>query len=511
MTSETVLTPAAPPKEPLTVRIGDWMNPIVVKELRQAVQSRFVVAALLILLTIQLAATGIYLLLARDPMNNFDSGRYVFMVLFGILLAVGMLFVPLYSGVRLAAERSETNLDLLFITTIKPRSIIAGKLLAAVMLTVLIFSACLPFLTFTYFLRGIDLPSMAVVLVLGFAVVLLCAQMAIVIACLPLNRAFKFMLGLLMLLFFTVGYSGTLAGSTDMLSSGIGSRLGEWDFWQWVGIFALNFAGLLGLFFVLSVALITPASANRALPVRLYLTILWLLGAAAALTGSQVERTHDPMIFWQAAFNVIFAFSLFAAVSERDQAGRRVLRDLPASGLKRPLAFFFFSGSANGLLWTSTMAAATYAVCWMWWTLFPRFSDLGNFVGATRWFAVMNLYLYVYALAAALLRRHLLGRMPARWTWVLSLILVVLGSIVPFAFGALFFMGDQWWSEGYGKWLIGNPFAWDVEAHRELYLSVAVAAAVLLTALTLPWFLQRAKGFRTPVLTEEEDVGGLAL
>lgn len=505
MISENVFSPSAPPQESLTVRIGDWMNPIVVKELRQAVQSRFVVAALLILLTIQIAAVGIYLLAARDPMNSFDTGRYVFLVLFGILLAVGMLFVPLYSGVRLAAERSETNLDLLFITTIKPRSIIAGKLLAAVTLAILIFSACLPFLTFTYFLRGIDLPSMAVVLTLGFVVVLLCSQMAIFIACLPVNRAFKFLLGILMLIFFTSGYFGTMAGSSQMLFSGIGSRLGEADFWQWVGIFALNFAGLMGLLFVLSVAMITPPSANRALPVRLYLTILWMLGAAAALTGSQVERTHDPMVFWQAAFNVIFAISLFVSVSERDQAGRRVLRDLPQSGLKRPLAFFLFSGSGSGLLWTSVMIVATYGVCWMWWTLFPGFSSLGDLVGGTRWFTVMNLYLYCYALAAALLRRHLLAKVPIQWTWLLSVLLTTLGAIVPFAFGALFFFGDQWWSDTYGKWLVGNPFAWDVEAHRVLYLSVSAAAAVLLTALTLPWFLERAKAFRAEAPTEESE------
>ena len=86
---------------------------------------------------------------------------------------------------------------LLFITTIKPRSIIVGKMLAAVMLTMMIFSACLPFLTFTYFLRGIDLPSMAVVLALGFVAVTLAAQVAIFIACLPVGRAFKFILGLI--------------------------------------------------------------------------------------------------------------------------------------------------------------------------------------------------------------------------------------------------------------------------------------------------------------------------
>lgn len=121
MTAESVLTKPKPDlvflRESLTARLSDWLNPIVVKELRQAVQSRYVVTALLILLVVQLIAMGMYLLTASYSMLESDAGRQVFMLLFGILLAVSMLFVPLYTGVRLAAERSETNLDLLFVTT----------------------------------------------------------------------------------------------------------------------------------------------------------------------------------------------------------------------------------------------------------------------------------------------------------------------------------------------------------------------------------------------------------
>jgi len=509
MTAESVITDQAPKQAPnsesFSTRFSDWLNPIVVKELRQAVQSRFVVAALLILLTIQIVAVGIYLLTSSDSVVNLDAGRQVFMVLFGILLAVSLLFVPLYAGVRLAAERSETNLDLLFITTIKPRSIIAGKMLAALTITVMVFSACLPFLTFTYFLRGIDLPSMLVALVLGFAVILVCAQIAIFVGCLPINRAFKFMVGLIALVIFIIGYFATLAGSSSMISRGVGSELGSANFWQLAGIFALNFAGLFGLFFVLSVALITPPSANRALPVRGYLTAIWLLGGLAALLGSWAESTHDPVIFWQVVFNILFAFSLLVSVSERDQAGNRVLRAAPPSGLKRTLSFLFFSGSASGILWTCLMILATYGVCCMWWRLFPAMTDLGDLVGTTRGFTVACLYLFCYALTGALLRRHLLHRIGTEWTWLLSLILLVIGCTVPFLIGALLFMNDNWWSENYGKWLVGNPFVWDVAAHRELYLSVGMVWAVLVTALNLPWFLARARAFRGISPTEESE------
>jgi hypothetical protein len=498
--------PPAQPSESFSTRVSDWLNPIVVKELRQAVQSRFVVAALLILLAIQIVAVGIYLLTASDPTNNFDAGRTVFLILFGILLAISLLFVPLYSGVRLAAERSETNLDLLFITTIKPRSIVAGKLMAAVTLTVLVFSACLPFLTFTYFLRGIDLPSMLVALALGFTVVIVGSQMAIFVGCLPVSRGFKFMIGLVVLVVFIAAYFSAMAGVSAMIMRGVGSRVSSAEFWQWAGFFALVFVSLFGLFFVLSVALISPHSANRALPVRVYISAIWLIGGAAALLGSWMKATHDPLTFWQGAFNTLFGISLFVAVSERDWPGRRVLRAVPAPGPRRTLSFFFFSGSASGLLWTCTMIAATYGVCWLWWRLFPTTSGLHGLVEATRWFTVMCLYLFCYALSGALLRRHVLDRAGAEWTWMFSLALLIIGCVVPFLIGMMVFMGSAWWNTGFGKWLVGNPFVWDVEAHRDLYLSVGIIWATLAVAFNLHWFIERSRAFRGEILVEEQEL-----
>ena len=42
-------------------RIDDWINPIVVKELRQAVKSRLVTGVLLLFLSVQLVIMGMYL------------------------------------------------------------------------------------------------------------------------------------------------------------------------------------------------------------------------------------------------------------------------------------------------------------------------------------------------------------------------------------------------------------------------------------------------------------------
>src|SRR5206468_9430444 len=100
------------------------------------------------------------------------------------------------TGIRLISERSPANMDLLFITTISPRAIIAGKSLAAAALTLLIFSACMPFMVLTYLLRGIDLPTMFIVLALSFFLVVMTIQMTVFVASLPASRPMRLMLGI---------------------------------------------------------------------------------------------------------------------------------------------------------------------------------------------------------------------------------------------------------------------------------------------------------------------------
>src|SRR5690349_7996359 len=102
--------------------VDDRINPIVVKELRQAVQSRFVAWVILLFLALQLLFVGIHLFVVaaqgRVESIEYQGGRDVFTALQVLLLSTCMLFLPVYTGVRLAAERNELNTDLLFITTL---------------------------------------------------------------------------------------------------------------------------------------------------------------------------------------------------------------------------------------------------------------------------------------------------------------------------------------------------------------------------------------------------------
>jgi hypothetical protein len=488
------------------ISLGDRINPIVVKELRQAVQSRFVVAALLTLLSVQLVAIGIYILASGPSLFGFDAGRQSFLMLFGILQVVAIIFVPLYTGARLAAERSDINVDLLFITTIKPRSVIAGKMFAAITLTALIYSACMPFMAFTYFLRGIDLPSIFISLGFGFLVVVACAQGAVFVALIPVNRALKIIFGLITLAVFGMIYIWTMIGVSSVVSRGV---IGG-AFWHPMIATCGGICFLVGLFFVMSVALIMPVASNRALPVRLFITAAWLLTGVAAVTYGSIEHEYWPVIAWQLMFGIVFALAIFAAVSERDQPGRRVLRSIPRSLLGRARAFFFYSGAASGLAWTSVMVVLTLGAAVACDKLFSATGNTIGLIESPKWVGGMCLYFFCYAMTGALLRRHLFSRIGTELTWLIGAILLVVGSLAPFLVGYIVFFNDQWWSEDLGAWLVGNPFAWANTAHRVLYARVGGVWAMLVSAMSLPWFIERVRSFRPASLVAASDAIGSA-
>src|SRR3954470_18053013 len=172
-------------------RLGDRVNPIVVKETRQAVNSRLVATFLLLFLAVQLVAM-LLMITSREFTNpddiNLRAGRDMFTFVQGILLGTCMVLIPSMTGVRLAVERSDVNVDLLFISSLTPRAVISGKLFAAAALALLIFSACAPFMTFAYVMRGLDVPTIMVVLVADYLTVLLTTALALFLASVPANR-----------------------------------------------------------------------------------------------------------------------------------------------------------------------------------------------------------------------------------------------------------------------------------------------------------------------------------
>ena len=477
-------------------KINDWLNPIVVKELRQAVQGRFLVVVVICFLCVQLLTMGLFLVIDKSVSESFDGGLKIFRVLLSNLLMTCLLCIPAYTGIRLANERADANVDLLFITTLRPQSIIWGKFLAGLVLTVLLYSACMPFMTFTYLLRGIDLPSIFILLAFDFVVVAVGLQGAILVGCIPANRVFKVILGVAWFVIMVVAINIITVFSLLLLQFGIGSQLDSWQFWR--GALAVLVIGiaLIGICALLSIALISPLSTNRALPVRVFITAVWLLTGIVAVIWSIGVDDFLPIWVWGGLHVLLHSIGLFIAINEREHLGGRVRRTIPRRWLLRPPAFLFYSGAAGGVAWSTLVIALTILSMIGWLLAFPHM-ETGDEMIHIAVVAVLGLYIFSYVLAASLIRRTFLpDRVTNSYTWVIALVLLgITTTIIPLI---LFFCYGKWEE----NWLVASPLGSILFSEGEvvvLSLIVAGFCTVFIGALSLPWFFRQFNAFRPPI------------
>ena len=481
------------------------MNPIVIKELRQAVRSWAVTGMLLLFLTVLFIMSLVFLVTQSFEVDvNMGLGGTLFLSFLVVLASTSVFFVPLYVGIRVAAERQENNPDLLYVSTLSPARIIRGKFLCGAYMALLFFSACMPFMAFTNLLRGVDLPTVFFILAYLFLVVCAANMVAIFLACLPMSRPFKILLALAG--FFAIFWIliPLVMSSFAIMHSGVGTMMYGRAFW----IGTLSFVGIglaiTGLFFVLSVALISPPSTNRALPVRVYLTIIWLLGGLLSFGWVVQTGEGDRMFAWTYPAFVLMMFALLGTISNSDEISLRVRRTIPRSGFKRALAFVFFNGAAGGLLWVAAILAATYGATEVVTSQMPkRFTPAE---GSISWFAVTAAYAFAYALTALFIHRKFLQKRPPKIAGVLAVLLAGGVAIVPSII--MFFLNQLSWKsiEGLQLGNIFNLFTLHEEDLRSYHLYFAFGWLLVMLVINANWFRRQVKNFQPHIPPTAENV-----
>jgi hypothetical protein len=253
------------------------------------------------------------------------------------------------------------------------------------------------------------------------------------------------------------------------------------------------------LFFVLSVALIAPPSANRALPVRIYVTVVWLLGGLLSFGWVVQTGEADRMFAWTYPAFVLMMFALLVTVSNSDQFSLRVRRAIPQSRLKRALAFLFFNGAAGGLVWVAAILAATFVLTWEITLAFPKSVSVSGESGD--WFsrlATTTAYAFDYALAALLIHRKFLSRRPPKLTGLLAVLLAGAWAVVPSI--VQFFLNQLSWKSVEGLQL-GNMFnviSLRDDGQQIYHLYFAFAWLAVMIVINAKWFFQQVKNFRPP-------------
>jgi hypothetical protein len=494
--------------------VGDRVNPVAVKEFRQAVQSRWVITVLMLFLIVNLCVIGGYLMLSPDAETSVEGGRSIFMFMLGFLLVTCIGFVPAYTGIRLSLERNDANIDLFFVTTITPGAIVRGKYLTAMALTLLIFSVCMPFITLTYLLRGIDLPTIFSILAVGFIVCAAANAIGVFVGAVSgswLIRGIADAGAFFVLFYMTIGTIG-MAESAVMFGRGI--FFGGPSIWATLGSWLLTEVLGIGLMYVLAVALLSPKPSNRMLIPRLYLMASWAISAIVVLCWSVSVSNLWPLIGWTIMCGVTFIVLTVAALGERDSWSARVRRTIPTNTAKRSVAFVLFTGSAGGIAWCSLMFVATIGVAWLGKTF------LDPWIGPRSGFSVpinelatvcLNLsitfgYVLCYCLTIAFFRSNVLKNAPTANLSVLAAFFGVAVCLVPYL--TAFFVNRNWWHV-LPWYLLGSPMVLGMgnEPAQALAGPIVIAWLALALLLASPWAAGQWRRF-TPYQTEPTDETG---
>ncbi|MSR62520.1 MAG: hypothetical protein EXS08_08750 [Planctomycetes bacterium] len=310
-------------------RLAERLNPILVKEVRQALRGRYfrvmfwltlLVATLVGLLMVATAAAN-----SRDAIE--DIGQPFFLVMFGCLAAAVHVFVPFSAFLATSAEWDENTHDLLVLSNLRPYQIVSGKLLSALIQGLLYYSTFGPFLVFAYLLNGIDLLSIAAILV---GSVVTCIGLSLVGIALASLARVKAVRGMLMAVFgiaLTMAWGASLGMATGitMQPQSLRSSQGQSAFLSYV-LIVLVIGGLFG---VIAAARFAHEEENRSSGLRVLSTALVL---AAGVWGAWMHATFGGHEFaWAsqvvAALLLVLLWLFF--FSERDTLGRRASMLVP--------------------------------------------------------------------------------------------------------------------------------------------------------------------------------------
>lgn len=488
---------------------GDRTNAVAVREFRQAVQSRWVVAVLMLFLLVNLGVIASFLMLTTSPETNMTLGQEIITALMAVLTLTCAWFVPVYTGVRLTFERNDSNADLLFVSTLTPGAIIRGKLLAATGLTLLIFSTCMPFLVLTYLLRGVDLPTIFFVLAFAFSVCVLANALGVLAGSIggtAIIRGIVHVGIVIALLYLGIG-TVAMVGATLQMGTGwmFGGRSAWWQYSLYLGSEALG----VGLAYVLAVAMISPKTSNRMVIPRIYMTVVWAVVGVGLGLWAEYKNQIDWLLPWTFVSSAILIVLVVTSFAERDSWSPRVRRKIPRSIFLRPLALLFYTGSLGGMIWTALLFAGTIAGTLAAFDLIPTsvrlVKDLRESVLV---FSILFGYMLCYCLTIAALRPWLLKRLPTPNLAVLAAFFGVVTCLVPYFIA---FYRDERWQHSLPWYVLGNPMAlaMNYNAAKEVVGYVVLVWLAVAIVAALPWAFGQWRRFqpREVAMVEKEGLG----
>ncbi len=327
--------------------LGESMNPVFIKEMRQYFQNR----RMLIFMGLLLVAQFVCALFFSSAMTfnaDGDEGVTFFLLIIFAGAALSIIICTIGAEQRFAEERSDKELNYAMLTTLKPSAIIMGKIEGAMVMILCIFSMLLPALTAAYFMRGISAASLLITLYL-FPILVLYTLAGIFAGSFGQKWVtVLFFVALVNSAFGFVPFAFMIA--EELMDSGA-----EPVFWVMLLVeYAIAF--MIGvLIFLLSLAVVSPPKSNRLLPAKVYLFALPFLALLlmAPLYILFAGPDYPPEMFYTVEF-LFCAFPIvvlgIVALFETPTNSIRVYMKCPRGFFGRRLHFLFSSGFSGSVM-----------------------------------------------------------------------------------------------------------------------------------------------------------------
>jgi hypothetical protein len=471
--------------------LSDWINPILIKETRQALKSRQFIVTFLLMLIASWLISVFGTLTAGESLEYGSAGRGLFMAYF-VVLALAIFIVVPYTAYRgLLAERDHTTLELLNITSLSPRQLVWGKLWSAMAQVFIFYSAIAPFIAFTSMLQGFDIMLVSFALVMSGLVSLCLTMLTLMLAAIPQGKNLQGLMTLAIAVGMFAIFGFIMSTIPILLMETI--PFDEREFWVGVGAFVIAAVSFFFLFTQVATAHLTFESDNRSTGIRVACTaqfaLYWLTLALVQYLIVGSSSFADSEIALLAMWPVLHtAVSGFFAVTEPDYVSRRIRRNVPRRWYTRLLISPLLPGGHRGFVYLMLHLLATPSILVL---LFPGLFSTSHWAGW--WIVTMELYIVAYlGLGAAFGRalRRVSAEIRPMHVRVIIFLLFALGQIVPYL-PLLFNDLDYLWP--YRLVRVTNPFiilnetsvgyggtSGDVAIHELVMLWIAAALGLLL-------------------------------
>lgn len=403
------------PAPALPQDFGDHFSPIVVKELRQGLRTRFFTYALTLFHT-----ALIVLMVCVNLDLPLDAMNYAFWMGTGLMLLV---VLPLRGFDALHREAKAGTLDMLALTSMPARRILQGKWAAIYGQTLLVACSVLPYMVARYFFGGVEIAREALglaVLVLGSGVVsaalLAFSSQASLLLRLTLTVATG--LAALPLGFFTVEMVMSTEADTLLMDF---SRL---SLWRQAGIIALVLTlTVYSVWYLLAMGAsrIAPASENHSTRKRVAALVVLGLLTLAGVLHSLVENDSEELLRYLLPSLFLTIFTCMDVMTEDMPRFPTSIAVLKGTRIRRMgLLRLFYPGWASGVVFSLILCLLTFTLCTA--AELCEHGSLGDFDWGTQ--QILTCYLATTFLPVLI--RVNKTNLFANW-WVVQIILVAFG------------------------------------------------------------------------------------